>query len=192
LVSSGEIPLDVFRGAFQKIQKSIVPPPKRQNFTIKLRPSQDNQVVVFRCGIIDKTMMYEAAWQKCSRDCSLWDIGGSYRHGGSGRLSYPGSHQLGSTMSSPQNHPKRWLHSSVFGLWACSLSYLLFTQRYTAFLRPEFGIIVDSGHVAEFKNDQWVRVEGTFKMTKSGPKWFLVLKRAAITAIDAPKMPYLF
>ena len=256
-------------------------------------------------------------------------------------------------MSSPHGHPKLWLHSSVFGLWACSLSYLLFTQRYTAFLRPEFGlllvialfisvgflvaslrgerrrkiemaglmralvlmlpilyvtimpkaslgtdsfkkrfigpvpmtedwaaessspilnvekpsepssekeeeiaqeqleeatileiltnharyqkkrvsvigmifhdeqgkklylgknktvlyrfqisccaadalpfgIIVDSGHVAEFKNDQWVRVEGTFKMTKSGLKWFPVLKRAAITAIDAPKMPYLF
>jgi hypothetical protein len=45
-------------------------------------------------------------------------------------------------MSSPQNHPKRWLHSSVFGLWACSLSYLLFTQRYTAFLRPEFGLLL--------------------------------------------------
>ena len=258
-------------------------------------------------------------------------------------------------MSSPDGHPQRWLHLWVFGLWTCSLAYLLFTQRYTGFLRPEFGlllgialfisvwftvvsmrgergrridfsgimralvlvvpilylmimpeatlgtdsfkkrfidpnfmasgrpaesnlpvfdsekrsepslelenekesaqerleeatileiltnaaryqekrvsvigmifhdeqgkklylgknktvlyrfqisccaadalpfgIIVDSEHAAEFKNDQWVRVEGTFKMTKSGLKWFPVLKRAAITAIDAPKMPYLF
>jgi len=30
------------------------------------------QLIRFRCGIIDKTVMYEAAWQKCSRDCSLW------------------------------------------------------------------------------------------------------------------------
>jgi hypothetical protein len=29
-------------------------------------------MVVFRRGIIDKTVMYEAAWQKCSRECSLW------------------------------------------------------------------------------------------------------------------------
>jgi len=29
-------------------------------------------MVVFRYGIIDKTAMYEAAWQKCSRDCSVW------------------------------------------------------------------------------------------------------------------------
>ena len=29
-------------------------------------------MVAFRCGIIDKTVMYEAAWQRCSRDCSLW------------------------------------------------------------------------------------------------------------------------
>ena len=38
----------------------------------QLNLSQDNQVVVFRCGIIDKTAMYEAAGQKCSRDCLLW------------------------------------------------------------------------------------------------------------------------
>jgi len=29
-------------------------------------------MVVIRFGIIDKTAMYEAAWQKCSRDCSVW------------------------------------------------------------------------------------------------------------------------
>jgi hypothetical protein len=29
-------------------------------------------MVALRYGIIDKTVMYEAAWQKCSRDCSLW------------------------------------------------------------------------------------------------------------------------
>jgi hypothetical protein len=31
-------------------------------------------MVVFRCGIIDKTEMYEAARQKCSRDCFFMGI----------------------------------------------------------------------------------------------------------------------
>jgi len=29
-------------------------------------------MVVFCCGVIDKTEMYEAARQKCSRECFLW------------------------------------------------------------------------------------------------------------------------
>ena len=51
---------------------SIVPPPQRQEFTTKFNLSQHNLMVVFRFGIIDKTAMYEAARQKCSRDCSVW------------------------------------------------------------------------------------------------------------------------
>jgi len=53
---------------------SIVPPPHKQEFTVKPNFSQDNQMVVFRCGIIDKTEMYEAARQKCSRDCFFMGI----------------------------------------------------------------------------------------------------------------------
>ena len=50
----------------------MVLPPQRQAFTTKLTLLQDNQMVVFRCGIIDKTVMYKAAWQKCSRDWFVW------------------------------------------------------------------------------------------------------------------------
>jgi putative membrane protein len=45
-------------------------------------------------------------------------------------------------MRSPDDHLKRWLHPIVFGLWTCSLVYLLVTQRYTTFLRPEFGLLL--------------------------------------------------
>ena len=45
-------------------------------------------------------------------------------------------------MRSPDDHLKRWLHPIVFGLWTCSLVYLLLTQRYTTFLRPEFGLLL--------------------------------------------------
>jgi len=36
-------------------------------------------MVVFRCGIIDKTEMYEAARQKCSRDWFLWVLNAGRR-----------------------------------------------------------------------------------------------------------------
>jgi uncharacterized repeat protein (TIGR03943 family) len=42
----------------------------------------------------------------------------------------------------PPANLKRWLHPIVFGAWAFALLNLLFTRRYTAFLRPEFDLLL--------------------------------------------------
>jgi putative membrane protein len=40
----------------------------------------------------------------------------------------------------------RWLNSSVFGVWTLALLYLVVGQRYTAFLRPGFGLLLALAH----------------------------------------------
>jgi uncharacterized repeat protein (TIGR03943 family) len=40
----------------------------------------------------------------------------------------------------------RWLHPFVFGTWTVFLVYLVASQRYIAFLRPEFGILLAITH----------------------------------------------
>jgi len=42
----------------------------------------------------------------------------------------------------PDDYLKRSLHPVVFGVWTCTLFYLVVSQRYTAFLRPEFGLLL--------------------------------------------------
>ncbi len=49
-------------------------------------------------------------------------------------------------MSSPEAYLKRWLHPVVFGIWALALIHLIVTQRYTAFLRPGFGLLLVLAH----------------------------------------------
>jgi uncharacterized repeat protein (TIGR03943 family) len=41
---------------------------------------------------------------------------------------------------------KRWLHPAVFATWTGFLVYLLASQRYVAFLRPEFGLLLAVAH----------------------------------------------
>jgi putative membrane protein len=45
-------------------------------------------------------------------------------------------------MRPPDEFMKQWLYPVVFGIWTCVLLYLLVTQRYTAFLRLEFGLLL--------------------------------------------------
>jgi uncharacterized repeat protein (TIGR03943 family) len=47
---------------------------------------------------------------------------------------------------SPEKYLKQWLHPMVFGIWTYVLIYLVVTQRYTDFLRPEFGILLALAH----------------------------------------------
>jgi uncharacterized repeat protein (TIGR03943 family) len=49
-------------------------------------------------------------------------------------------------MKSPEEYFKRWLHPVVFAIWTGFLIYLLASQRYIAFLRPEFGILLAVAH----------------------------------------------
>ena len=49
-------------------------------------------------------------------------------------------------MKSPEDHLKRWLHPMVFAIWTVYLLYLLASQRYVAFLRPEFGLLLAVAH----------------------------------------------
>jgi uncharacterized repeat protein (TIGR03943 family) len=49
-------------------------------------------------------------------------------------------------MKSPEEHLKRWLHPIVFAIWTGFLIYLLASQRYMAFLRPEFGLLLAVAH----------------------------------------------
>jgi putative membrane protein len=41
---------------------------------------------------------------------------------------------------------QRWLSTMLFGIWAAALIYLLASQRYTAFLRPGFGLLLALAH----------------------------------------------
>ncbi|MGD9289336.1 MAG: TIGR03943 family protein [Desulfobacterales bacterium] len=45
-------------------------------------------------------------------------------------------------MKAPEQTLKRWLHPFVFATWTGYLIYLLASQSYVAFLRPEFGILL--------------------------------------------------
>jgi uncharacterized repeat protein (TIGR03943 family) len=45
-------------------------------------------------------------------------------------------------MKSPEQALKRWLHPVVFVTWTGFLIYLLVSQHYVAFLRPEFGLLL--------------------------------------------------
>ena len=45
-------------------------------------------------------------------------------------------------MKSQEEALKRWLQPGVFFIWSWFLIYLLISQRYMAFLRPEFGILL--------------------------------------------------
>jgi uncharacterized repeat protein (TIGR03943 family) len=49
-------------------------------------------------------------------------------------------------MKSPQEHLKRWLHPAVFAIWTGFLIYLMASQRFMAFLRPEFGLLLAIAH----------------------------------------------
>jgi putative membrane protein len=49
-------------------------------------------------------------------------------------------------MKSPEAVLKGWLHPAVFAVWTGFLIYLLASQRYVAFLRPEFGILLALAH----------------------------------------------
>jgi uncharacterized repeat protein (TIGR03943 family) len=42
----------------------------------------------------------------------------------------------------PDDYLKRSLPAVVFGVWACAFLYLTVSQRYVAFLRPEFGLLL--------------------------------------------------
>ncbi len=49
-------------------------------------------------------------------------------------------------MRTPEQTMKRWLHPAVFATWTGFLIYILASQRYVAFLRPEFGILLALAH----------------------------------------------
>lgn len=49
-------------------------------------------------------------------------------------------------MRSPEEHFKGLLHPIVFAIWTGFLIYLLASQRYVAFLRPEFGLLLAVAH----------------------------------------------
>ncbi len=49
-------------------------------------------------------------------------------------------------MKVPQALVRRWMSPIVFGVWMLALIYLLATRRYTAFLRPEFGLLLALAH----------------------------------------------
>jgi uncharacterized repeat protein (TIGR03943 family) len=49
-------------------------------------------------------------------------------------------------MKSPEEYLKRWLHPAVFAIWTVFLLYLLVSQRYVAYLRPEFGLLLAVAH----------------------------------------------
>ncbi len=49
-------------------------------------------------------------------------------------------------MKSPEQALKRWLHPAVFAVWTGFLLHILATQRYVAFLRPEFGMLLAVAH----------------------------------------------
>jgi uncharacterized repeat protein (TIGR03943 family) len=49
-------------------------------------------------------------------------------------------------MKLPEEYLERWLHPFVFAIWTGFLIYLLASQRYLAFLRPEFGLLLAVAH----------------------------------------------
>ncbi len=49
-------------------------------------------------------------------------------------------------MKSPQESLKRWLYPAVFAIWTGFLIYLLASQKYVVFMRPEFGILLAVAH----------------------------------------------
>jgi len=49
-------------------------------------------------------------------------------------------------MKSQVEYIKPWVHPAVFAVWTGFLVYLLASQRYVAFLRPEFGLLLAVGH----------------------------------------------
>lgn len=49
-------------------------------------------------------------------------------------------------MRSTEERFREWLPTLVFGLWTIALILLLISQRYTAFLRPSFGVLLAVAH----------------------------------------------
>ncbi len=49
-------------------------------------------------------------------------------------------------MKPPEVHLKRWLYPLVFAIWTVFLIYLIASQRFVAFLRPEFGLLLAVAH----------------------------------------------
>lgn len=49
-------------------------------------------------------------------------------------------------MKWPEELLKRWLHPVVFAIWTVFLIYLLVSNQYVAFLRPEFGLLLAVAH----------------------------------------------
>lgn len=49
-------------------------------------------------------------------------------------------------MRSPESHFQRWLDPLIFAIWTIFLIYLLISQQYIAFLRPEFGVLLTLAH----------------------------------------------
>jgi uncharacterized repeat protein (TIGR03943 family) len=46
----------------------------------------------------------------------------------------------------PYPYIQRWLYPSIFASWTAYLVYLLASQRYIVFLRPEFGLLLALAH----------------------------------------------
>ncbi len=49
-------------------------------------------------------------------------------------------------MRAPEEYLKRWLHPFVFAVWTVFLVCLVVSRHYTAFLRPEFGLLLALAH----------------------------------------------
>jgi uncharacterized repeat protein (TIGR03943 family) len=49
-------------------------------------------------------------------------------------------------MKPPEQTLKRWLHPVVFATWTGYLIYLMASQSFVAFLRPEFGLLLAVAH----------------------------------------------
>jgi uncharacterized repeat protein (TIGR03943 family) len=50
-------------------------------------------------------------------------------------------------MRSPESYLKSWLDPLIFATWTVFLIHLLISQRYIAFLRPEFGVLLALAHL---------------------------------------------
>ena len=53
-------------------------------------------------------------------------------------------------------------------------------------------IVLDSAPAAAFKNEQWVQVDGTFRLLNINQKQVPLIAQSTLKPIAAPKFPYLF
>jgi hypothetical protein len=59
---------------------SIVPPKKGRKPNGQAVAVSDNQILLFRCGIIDKTLMYEAEMSRWHENCYMGKVSTSFFH----------------------------------------------------------------------------------------------------------------